>query len=78
LTRKVLEKALAAELTHHLGYERGEERPQEVEGNHRNGYTGKRLQSDDGQMEIAVPRDRAWQLRALDGAEGLSAVGGAR
>ena len=65
LTKKVLEKALAAELTHHLGYEKGEERPEEAEGNHRNGYTGKRLQSKDGEMEIAVPRDRAGTFEPL-------------
>jgi len=65
LTKKVLEKALAAELTHHLGYEKGGERPEEVEGNHRNGYTGKRLQSDDGEMEIAVPRDRTGSFEPL-------------
>jgi len=59
LSRRVLEKALAAELTHHLGYAKGEERPEGgAEGNHRNGYTSKRLASEDGVMEIAVPRDR--------------------
>src|SRR5688572_28314312 len=59
LSRRVLEKALAAELTHHLGYAKGEERPEGGgENNHRNGYTSKRLASEDGVMEIAVPRDR--------------------
>lgn len=58
LSKRVLEKALAAELTHHLGYAKGQERP-EAEENHRNGYASKRLQSENGVMEIAVPRDRA-------------------
>jgi transposase-like protein len=65
LTRKVVEKALSGELTHHLGYARGAERPEEAEGNHRNGYMSKRVQSDDGEMEIAVPRDRAGSFEPL-------------
>lgn len=65
LTKRVVEKALAAELTHHLGYARGQERPEEAEGNHRNGFTSKRLQSEDGEMEIVVPRDRAGSYEPL-------------
>jgi putative transposase len=65
LSKRVLEKALAAELTHHLGYAKGEERPGEAEGNHRNGYTSKRLQGDDGVMEIEVPRDREGSFEPL-------------
>lgn len=38
LKKAVLEKALGAELTHHLGYEKGEPRAS-VRGNHRNGKT---------------------------------------
>lgn len=58
LTKRVVEKALAGELTHHLGYEKGEEKSA-GETNHRNGYSVKRLVGDQGEMEIAVPRDRA-------------------
>ena len=65
LTKRVVEKALAAELTHHLGYGKGQERPKEAEGNHRNGFTSKRLQSEDGEMEIAVPRDREGSYEPL-------------
>lgn len=65
LRKRVLEKALAAELTHHLGYAKGQERPEGAEDNHRNGYMSKRLQSDDGPMEIAVPRDRAGSYEPL-------------
>lgn len=57
LKKRIVEKALAGELTHHLGYPAGE-KPEGVE-NHRNGYSSKRLMVEDGVMEIEVPRDRA-------------------
>lgn len=56
LTKRLVERALAGELTHHLGYEKGEA-PEEVE-NHRNGYSLKRVKGESGEMEVAVPRDR--------------------
>ena len=56
LTKRVLETALAAELTEHLGYERGEARP---DSNARNGSTPKTVRTDIGQVRIDVPRDRA-------------------
>jgi transposase-like protein len=58
LTARVVEKVLAAELTHHLGYAKGE-KPVEGDGNCRNGSTRKGLISESGPMEIEVPRDRA-------------------
>ncbi len=56
LKKRVVEKALAGELTHHLGYRPGE-KPQGQE-NHRNGYSRKTVMGEEGAMEIAVPRDR--------------------
>jgi putative transposase len=56
LTKRVVEKALAGELTHHLGYEPGQEPPGE---NCRNGSSTKTILSEDGPVAIAVPRDRA-------------------
>ncbi|MGH7953540.1 MAG: transposase, partial [Limisphaerales bacterium] len=56
LRQRVVEKALAGELTHHLGYEAGQEPPGE---NCRNGSSAKTVISEEGPMEIAVPRDRA-------------------
>ena len=57
LTKALLERAMNAELTHHLGYEK-----QEPEGggsgNSRNGQSRKTVQGDFGKVEIAVPRDR--------------------
>lgn len=56
LTKRVVERALAGELTHHLGYEKGAEPPAD---NCRNGSSRKTIIGENGAMEIAVPRDRA-------------------
>jgi len=56
-TKAVLERAMAAELTHHLGYE-----PLAPEGknsgNSRNGKSHKTLQGEFGELRIETPRDR--------------------
>ena len=52
------ERALGAELTHHLGYPPGGTKPDETP-NHRNGTSGKTVLTDDGPLALAVPRDRA-------------------
>jgi len=57
LTKAVVERALGAELTHHLGYARGG-MPAVDGGNCRNGTSAKTLIGEDGRVEIAVPRDR--------------------
>ena len=57
LKKALVEKALGAELTHHLGYEKGE-KPERKVGNSRNGHGQKKVKGQDGEMEIAVPRDR--------------------
>ena len=53
----VIERAMGAEMSHHLGYREGEARP-DGETNHRNGRTGKTVLTEDGPLRIAVPRDR--------------------
>ena len=63
LKKRVVEKALAGELTHHLGYPPGE-KPEGAE-NHRNGYSRKRVLGEDGVMDIAVPRDRQGSFEPL-------------
>lgn len=63
LKKRVVEKALAGELTHHLGYRPGE-KPEGVK-NHRNGYSPKTVVGEDGAMEIAVPRDREGSFEPL-------------
>lgn len=57
LKQRLLEKALDAELTDHLGYAKGEPAGRGT-GNSRNGHSAKRLKSEDGELDIAVPRDR--------------------
>ena len=57
LKKRLLERALGAELTEHLGYERGDPAGR-GSGNSRNGYSNKTVIGDDGAIEIAVPRDR--------------------
>jgi putative transposase len=58
LTKAILERALAAELTSHLGYEKHGAAGR-GSGNSRNGASPKRLKGDFGTIEIEVPRDRA-------------------
>jgi len=58
LTKAILERALAAELTAHLGYEKHGASGR-GSGNSRNGASPKRLKGDFGTIEIEVPRDRA-------------------
>jgi putative transposase len=55
--KALIERALGAELTHHLGYPPGEAKP-ELTTNHRNGVSGKTVLTDDGPVSIEVPRDR--------------------
>ena len=55
--RALIERALGAELSHHLGYVPGADKPQEA-GNCRNGASGKTVLTDDGPLRIEVPRDR--------------------
>ena len=65
LTKRVYERILGAEMTHYLGYEKGQAPQREEEQkqkNHRNGTTKKTLLSEDGKLEIEVPRDRAGEF----------------
>jgi putative transposase len=57
LKKALVEKALGAELTHHLGYEKGK-KPEAKSGNTRNGHGKKRVKSSGGEIELSVPRDR--------------------
>ncbi len=58
LVKAVLERALEAELTAHLGYERREPAGQNS-GNSRNGRIAKTVQTGIGPVGLEVPRDRA-------------------
>jgi transposase-like protein len=57
LTKTVLETALEAEMTEHLGYER-HDRVGRDGGNSRNGARTKTVLTEIGPVEIEVPRDR--------------------
>ncbi|HEX9834359.1 MAG TPA: IS256 family transposase [Mycobacterium sp.] len=57
LTKAVLERSLAAELTHHLGYENGDPAGR-GSGNSRNGSTTKTVNTVNGPVTIDAPRDR--------------------
>ena len=55
--KALIERALGAEMSHHLGYAAGGDKP-EAATNHRNGKSGKTVLTDDGPLRIEVPRDR--------------------
>ena len=62
--KALIERALGAELSHHLGYPPGAEKPDEV-SNHRNGVTRKTVLTEDGPLQIDIPRDREGMLGAV-------------
>ena len=83
LVKEALERGLAAELTEHLGYDKGEPTSQ-ARGNARNGATSKTVDSEVGPFEIEVPRDRAGTFtprlvrkgqRRLDGLDACESPG---
>jgi transposase-like protein len=62
--KALIERALGGELSHHLGYPPGGERPEEV-SNLRNGASAKTVLTDDGPLRIEVPRDREGSFEPL-------------
>lgn len=58
LTKRLFERALAGELTEHLGRERHARSKATTDKNHRNGTTPKTVKTDSDAIEIEVPRDR--------------------
>jgi len=57
LTKRLVERAMSAELTEHLGFEPHQEPPGGA-GNTRNGSTAKTLATEQGPVRIETPRDR--------------------
>jgi len=55
--KALVERMLGGELTHHLGYPPGGEKPPDTT-NQRNGTSGKTVLTDDGPLTLAIPRDR--------------------
>lgn len=58
LKKALIERALGAELSDHLGYEKGDPAGR-GSGNSRNGSSTKTVLTEDGDVQIEVPRDRA-------------------
>lgn len=58
LKKALMERALGAELTHHLGYEKGDPGGR-GSGNSRNGHSAKTVLTEDGEVDLAIPRDRS-------------------
>jgi putative transposase len=58
LTKALVERALGAEMSHHLGYAKGEGKALK-RSNTRNGGSGKRVLTENGPLELTIPRDRA-------------------
>ncbi len=57
LTKQLLERAMQAEMTEHLGYKKNAPAKKET-NNSRNGSYSKRVKGEFGNLDIAVPRDR--------------------
>jgi putative transposase len=60
--KALIERALGAELGHHLGQVQGAD---EVPRNHRNGMSAKTVVTDEGPVRIEVPRDRHGSFEPL-------------
>lgn len=55
--KALIQRAMNAELSHHLGYKPGQDKP-EGQTNERNGASGKTVLTEHGSVRIEVPRDR--------------------
>src|SRR5271165_3469889 len=62
--KALIEASLNAELSHHLGYAPGADKPEQV-SNHRNGSTSKTVLTGDGKVRIETPRDREGSFEPL-------------
>lgn len=57
LKRQLMNRALQAEMDHHLGYKKHDVKGMHS-GNSRNGATKKKVRSGETELELAIPRDR--------------------
>lgn len=70
LSKRLIERALAGELNHHLKVEKGIELDEPTSeslprSNSRNGYSKKTIQTDQGEMDLAIPRDRKSEFEPI-------------
>ena len=79
MLKAALERGLDAELTEHVGYERGDAEAS-LHENSRNGTSAKTVATEVGDLELAIPRDRNGTFtpmlvpkgqRRLDGLDGM-------
>src|SRR6201991_4778460 len=75
MIKAVLERGLQAELTDHLGYEKGDPAGR-GSPNSRNGSTPKTLSTEVGEVPLAVPRDRAGSFEPRLVPKGTRRAGG--
>ena len=75
MIKAVLERGLAAELTDHLGYEKGDPIGRELP-NARNGFTPKTVASEVGDVDLAIPRDRDGSFTPTLVPKGSRRIGG--
>ena len=62
--KALIERALGAEFSHHLGYVPGADKPEGAD-NHRNGVSGKTVLTEEGPLRIEVLRDRQGSFEPL-------------
>jgi putative transposase len=67
LSKRLIERALAGELSHHLKRESEQTPEQEAPPgrNSRNGYSQKMLFTEQGEMELSIPRDRQGRFEPI-------------
>ena len=66
LTKALLERAMQAELTHDLGYEKNDKSSLKENGNRRNGTSAKTVKSKHGEIELGCSARSAFRVRAGD------------
>lgn len=79
LKKALMERALEGELTHHLGYAKGDVAGRKSGNSRNNGHSKKTVLGEDGEIDLAIPRDRTGTFepklvpkgeRRLDGFDG--------
>jgi putative transposase len=69
MTQRLVERALAGELTHHLKREAevedGDDPSSPGPRNSRNGYSKKTVQADKGKLALVIPRDRNGEFEPI-------------
>jgi putative transposase len=76
LKKALMERALGAELTHHLGHEKGTAPTGRARGNIRNGHSAKAVLTDDGAIDLSIPRDRAGTFEPVLVPKGVTRLDG--